>query len=168
MNMSISTNKREHRFSRIKGCSFIVNVAHTETLVFSFLLDEIGWFKNNRQIYLQYTILHIYVHIYIYVLYIILYIYIYMCVYIYISKNLQFSFSLVSLKHIWAKDTIITVFLICTEILLSAIILTSQARSAHTRPPGNISWYRLKVKLILYQYHFIIIIILELLILMQT
>ena len=67
MNMPISTNKREHRFSRTKGCSFIVNVAHTETLVFSFLLDEIGWFKNNRQIYLQYTILHIYVHIYMYI-----------------------------------------------------------------------------------------------------
>ena len=76
MNMSISTSKKEHHFSRIKGCFFTVNVAHTKTLVFSFLLDEIGWFKNNRQIYLQYTILHIYVHIVIYVLYITYYMYV--------------------------------------------------------------------------------------------
>ena len=107
-------------------------------------------------------------YIYIYMYYILYYIYIYICVYIYISKNLQFSFSLVSLKHIWAKDTIITVFLICTEILLSAIILTSQARSAHTRPPGNISWYRLKVKLILYQYRFMIFIIIIVIIIIIT
>ena len=68
MNMPLSTIKKTHHFSRIKGCFFIVNVAHTETLVFSFLLDEVGWFKNNRQIYLQYTKLHIYVHIAIYLL----------------------------------------------------------------------------------------------------
>ena len=52
MNMPISASKKEHLFSRIKGCFFIINVAHTKTLVFCSLLDEIGWFKNNRQIYL--------------------------------------------------------------------------------------------------------------------
>ena len=36
--------KKEHLFSRIKGCLFIINVGHTKT-VFSSLLDEIGWFK---------------------------------------------------------------------------------------------------------------------------
>ena len=45
MNMPISTSKKEHRFTRIKGCFFIVNVARTKTLVFSFLLDEIGCAK---------------------------------------------------------------------------------------------------------------------------
>ena len=59
MNMPISASKKEHFFSRIKGCFFIINVAHTKTLVvFSSLLDENGWFKNNRQIYLQYIILY--------------------------------------------------------------------------------------------------------------
>ena len=59
MNMPISASKKEHFFSRTKGCFFIINVAHTKTLVvFSSLLDENGWFKNNRQIYLQYIILY--------------------------------------------------------------------------------------------------------------
>ena len=53
MNMQISVSKKEHLFSRIRGCFFIINVAHSKTLVFSSLLDEIGWFKNNRLIYLQ-------------------------------------------------------------------------------------------------------------------
>ena len=52
-------------FSKIKGCFFIINVAHTRTLVFPLLLDEIGWFKNNRQIYLQYISMYI---IYIYMI----------------------------------------------------------------------------------------------------
>ena len=41
MNMPISASKKKHLFSRIKGCFFIINVAHTKTSVFSFLLDEI-------------------------------------------------------------------------------------------------------------------------------
>ena len=53
MNMPISTSKKKHLFSRIKGCFFIINVAHTKTLVFSSLLDENGSFQNSRQIYLQ-------------------------------------------------------------------------------------------------------------------
>ena len=53
MNMPISTSKKEHLFPRIKGCFFIINVAHTKTWVFFSLLDEIGWFQNNRHIYLQ-------------------------------------------------------------------------------------------------------------------
>ena len=61
MNMPISASKKEHLFSRIKGSFFIINV-----LVSSSLLDEIGWFKNNRQIYLQY-IVYIYTYIYIYI-----------------------------------------------------------------------------------------------------
>ena len=66
MKMPISASKNNTLFSRIKDCFFIVNVAHTNTLVFSSLLDEIGWFKNNRQIYLQYIVLYIYIYIYIY------------------------------------------------------------------------------------------------------
>ena len=46
MNMPISASKKEHLFSRIKGCLLIINVAHTKT--FSSLLDEIGWFKNTK------------------------------------------------------------------------------------------------------------------------
>ena len=52
---NISQQKRTP-FSRVKGCFFIINVTHTKTLVFSFLLDEIGWSKNNKQICLQYII----------------------------------------------------------------------------------------------------------------
>ena len=74
MNMPISASKKEHLFSRIKGSFFIINV-----LVSSSLLDEIGWFKNNRQIYLQYIVLYIYTYIYIYI-----YIYIYYIVYVFI------------------------------------------------------------------------------------
>ena len=61
MNMSISASKKEHLFSRIlsSGCSLIINVTHTKTLVLSFLSDKIGWSKNNRHIYLQYIILYI-------------------------------------------------------------------------------------------------------------
>ena len=126
MNMPISASKKEHLFSRIKGCLFIINVGHTRT-VFSSFLDEIGWFKNNRQFYLQYIVLYVCIYmviwlysrflvlpsavsyqyiyyiiynmfnIYIYINYIyILCIYI-LYIYIYISNNLQFSFSLVSL-----------------------------------------------------------------------
>ena len=62
MNISISGSKKEHLFSRIKGCFFIINVTHTKTLVFSFLLDKIGWCKNNRQICLQYITLYMYTH----------------------------------------------------------------------------------------------------------
>ena len=58
MNMPISASKKEHLFSRIKGCLFIINVGHTRT-VFSSFLDEIGWFKNNRQFYLQYIVLYV-------------------------------------------------------------------------------------------------------------
>ena len=57
----------------------------------------------------------------------ILYICIYILYILYISNNLQFNFSFVSLYYIWAIDTIITGFQICTEILPSAIALTSQA-----------------------------------------
>ena len=56
VNMSISASKKEHLFSRVKGYFLIIDVAHTKTLVFSFLLDEIGWFKNNRQIYTIYNL----------------------------------------------------------------------------------------------------------------
>ena len=56
VNMSISASKKEHLFSRVKGYFLIIDVAHTKTLVFSFLLDEIGWFKNNRQIYAIYNL----------------------------------------------------------------------------------------------------------------
>ena len=82
MNMPISASKKEHLFSRIKGCFFIINVAHTKTLVCSSLLDEIGWFKNNRQIYLQYIVYYIYIHIYIFS-YIYMQIYRYMYLHIY-------------------------------------------------------------------------------------
>ena len=75
MNMPISSSKKEQLFSRIKGCFFIINVSQTKTLVFSSILDEMCWFKNNRQIYLQY-IVYIYMYIYIYT-YIYIYIYIY-------------------------------------------------------------------------------------------
>ena len=90
MNMPISASKKEHLFSRIKGCFFIINVAHTKTLVCSFLVDEIGWFKNNRQIYLQYIVLHIYIYIYICILYIYIYsyTYVYMWLYGYIWYNI--------------------------------------------------------------------------------
>ena len=136
MNMPISASKKEHLFSRIKGCLFIINVGHTKT-VFSSLLDEIGWFKNNRQFYLQYIVLYVCIYMviwlysrflvlpsavsYQYIYYIIynmfnIYIYkLYIYIYIYISKNLQFSFSVVSLT--FGLKTIITVFQICTEIL---------------------------------------------------
>ena len=50
--------KKEHLFSRIKGCFFIINVSQTKTLVFSSIMDEICWFKNNRQIYLQYIYIY--------------------------------------------------------------------------------------------------------------
>ena len=64
MDMSILASKKENLFSRVKGCFIIINVAHTKTLVFSFLLNEIGWFKNNRQIYLLYIYIYIYQTIY--------------------------------------------------------------------------------------------------------
>ena len=64
----------------------------------------------------------------------ILYICIYILYILYISNNLQFNFSFVGLYYIWATDTIITVFQICTEILPSAIVLTSQAWSALIDP----------------------------------
>ena len=68
MSISIYATKKEHLFSRIKGCFFIINVAQTKTLVCSFLVDVIGWFKNNRQIYLQYIVLYIYIYVlYIYI-----------------------------------------------------------------------------------------------------
>ena len=66
MNMPISASK-EHPFSRIKGCFFIINVSQTKTLVFSSIIDEICWFKNNRQadLFAIYsTIYYIYTHIY--------------------------------------------------------------------------------------------------------
>ena len=84
MNMSISASKKEHLFSRIKGCFFIINVAQTKTLVCSFLVDVIGWFKNNRQIYLQYIVLYIYICI----IYIYSYTYGYMWLYGYIWYNI--------------------------------------------------------------------------------
>ena len=58
---SISASEKEHLFSRIfsSGCFFIINITHTKTLILSFLSDKIGWSKNNKQIYLQYIILHI-------------------------------------------------------------------------------------------------------------
>ena len=84
MNMPISSSKKEQLFSRIKGCFFIINVSLTKTLVFSSILDEMCWFKNNRQIYLQY-IVYIYMYIYIYT-YIYIYIYIYIYSYTYIYK----------------------------------------------------------------------------------
>ena len=65
MNMPISTSKKEHLFPRIKGCFFIINVSQTKTLVFFSILDESHWFKNNRQIYLEYVVLYIYIYIYI-------------------------------------------------------------------------------------------------------
>ena len=67
MNMPISASKKEHLFSRIKGCFFIINVSQTKTLVFSSIIDEIRWFKNNRQadLFAIYsTIYYIYAHIY--------------------------------------------------------------------------------------------------------
>ena len=84
-------SKQEHLFSRIKGCFFIMNVAHTKTLVSSSLLDEIGRFKKNRQIYLQYIVLYIYIiYIYLYIVicmyicgYMVIYIYIYIYIYSY-------------------------------------------------------------------------------------
>ena len=160
--MPISVSKKEHLFSIIKGCFFIISVAHTKTLGFSSLLDVIVWFKivklpypgsgdsqgqetflappadkqtrnydtecSNHQLPLSilsskglscskmkwwavYTnlpenyiyILHIYNIYYIYNIYIICIIYIiyvlyivYIYIYIYISNNLQFSFSFVS------------------------------------------------------------------------
>ena len=81
MNMTKSACKKQHLFSRIKGSFFLINVAHTKTLVSSSLLNEIGWFKNNRQIYLQY--IHITYNIYIYI-YIYIYLYILHIIYIYI------------------------------------------------------------------------------------
>ena len=62
MNISISTSKTGHPFLRIKGCFFIINVTHTKTFAFSFLLDEIGWSKNNRQVCLQYIIQYIHTY----------------------------------------------------------------------------------------------------------
>ena len=50
--------KKEHLFSRIKGCFFIINVSQTKTLVFSSIMDELCWFKNNMQIYLQYIYIY--------------------------------------------------------------------------------------------------------------
>ena len=89
--MPTSASKKEHFFSRIKGCFFIINVTHTKTLVFPFRLGEIGWSKHNRQIYLQY--IYIYVYIYILYTYIFSYMYIhifsYMYIYIYIYINMQ-------------------------------------------------------------------------------
>ena len=83
--MSISAGKKEHLFSRIKGCFLIINVAHTKTLVCSFLVDEICWFKNNRQIYLQYIVLYIYTYIYIYIyIYYIVYVFIYVVIWLYV------------------------------------------------------------------------------------
>ena len=67
MNMPISASKKEHLFSRIKGCFFIINVSQTKTLVFSSIIDEIRWFKNNRQadLFAIYSIIYyIYAHIY--------------------------------------------------------------------------------------------------------
>ena len=62
MNVSISSSKKEHVFSRIlsSSCFFIINVTHAKALVLLFLSDKIGWSKNNRHIYLQYTILYMY------------------------------------------------------------------------------------------------------------
>ena len=67
MNMPISASKKEHLFSRIKSCFFIINVSQTKTLVFSSIIDEIFWFKNNRQadLFAIYSIIYyIYAHIY--------------------------------------------------------------------------------------------------------
>ena len=83
MNMPISTSKKEHSFSRIKGSFFIINVAHTKTLVSSSLLDKTGWFTNNRQIYLQYIVLYIY-YIYIKYMHVYMWLFVYVCIYIYI------------------------------------------------------------------------------------
>ena len=80
--MPTSASKKEHFFSRIKGCFFIINVTHTKTLVFPFRLGEIGWSKHNRQIYLQY--IYIYMYIYIIYIYIQLYVYTYFQLYVYI------------------------------------------------------------------------------------
>ena len=55
------SSSKKNLFSRIKGYFFIINVPHTKILVCFSLLDEIGWFKNSRQIYLQYIgLLYIY------------------------------------------------------------------------------------------------------------
>ena len=86
MNMLISASKKEDLFSRIKGCFFIITVAHTKTLVFSSLPDEIAWLENNRQINLQYVVLSIYM-LYIYIV-ICMYICSYMVIYIYIYINI--------------------------------------------------------------------------------
>ena len=66
MNMPISASKKEHLFSRIKGCFFIINVSQTKTLVFSSIMDEIRWFKNNRQadLFAIYSIIY-YIYTYI-------------------------------------------------------------------------------------------------------
>ena len=103
--MPISASKKEHLFSRINGCFFIINVAHTKTLVFSFLLDE----KQQADLFAKYNcyILYYYIYlqniiaIYIYNLqftsiYLLPYIYLQNIIVIYIY-NLQLTFSLVSL-----------------------------------------------------------------------
>ena len=88
MNMPKSASKKKHLFSRIKGSFSLINVAHTKTLVSSSLLDEIGWFKNNRQIYIAYVFIYVviwlYVNIYIYI-YTYIYLYLVMCIYIYMQ-----------------------------------------------------------------------------------
>ena len=85
MNMSKSASKKEHLFSRIKDCFFIINVTHTKTLVCSSLLDEIGWFKNNRQIYFQYIVYYIYIYIQLYI-YANLYVYVFAYIFKFTSK----------------------------------------------------------------------------------
>ena len=107
MNMTIYASKKEYLFSRIKDCFLIINVAHTKTLVCSFLVDEIGWFKNNRQIYLQYIVLYIYIYIYkciyIYIYYIQLYVGIHVVIWLYIFSYMHMQIYMYMYLHIYAN-----------------------------------------------------------------
>ena len=74
---------------------------------------------------------------------------VYIYIYIYISNNLQFILFLVSVTYLGYRHNN-NCFSDLPEILPSAIVLTPARPIGTYRPTGDISWYRLKVKLILY------------------
>ena len=70
----------------MKGSFFLINVANTKTLVSSSPMDEIEWFKNNRQIYIAYVCIYVVIWLYIYIyIYIYIYLYLVICIYIYMQ-----------------------------------------------------------------------------------
>ena len=100
--------------------------------------------------------LYIYIYITYTIIYILYVIYILNIYYIYIYQTIYNLVSLLYVCNIWATDTIITVFQICTEILPSAIVLTSPAWSTLIAPRQYFLvqiWIKANIVLISFYYH---------------